>query len=214
MNISTIIYGGNNEKRDQEIKKLYPNFKWENNPDLLVIEKTKTKKSIGIEEVKFLNNFLKIKPLGSKKLIIIKEANILTTEAQNSLLKILEEPPEYAQVFLESRGIESLLPTILSRCQTIKLTAEEGESVPNSHESDFLKMTPTERFDYCETLSKLEKEEVISYLNNVLKSLKKNPNTASLEDINFLISTIENVSKFNLNTRLALENLALNFNNR
>lgn len=214
MNISTIIYGGSTQNREDEIKKLFPNFKWDSNPDLKIIERIKTKKSIGIEEVKTLSNFLKVKPLGAQKIIIIKEANTLTQEAQNSLLKILEEPPEYASVFLESNTIENLLPTILSRCQKIKLASEVGETFEFSRESDFLKMSPSERFDYCETLSKMEKEEIISYLTEVLKAIKKVPNTISLEDINLLISTLENLSKFNINSRLALENLALNFNNR
>lgn len=207
MSISTLIYGSNSESRVEEIKKSLPNFKWEYNPDLKIIERTKTKKSIGIEEVRPVSNFLKIKPLGKLKIVIIKEANLLTTEAQNSLLKILEEPPEYAQIFLEGNSIESLLPTILSRCAKVKLSSEES-LIP---ESEFFKMTLAERFDYMETLSKLEKEEVISFLTNTLKSLKKPENKIELENLNLLISTIENLSKFNINTRLALENLVVNF---
>jgi hypothetical protein len=72
-------------------------------------------------------------------------------------------------------------------------------------------MTLAERFDYMETLSKLEKEEVISYLTQVLKSLKNRENKMEIQNLNLLISTIENLSKFNLNTRLALENLVVNF---
>jgi DNA polymerase III gamma/tau subunit len=90
MSISTLIYGSNSESRLEEIKKSLPNFKWEHNPDLKVIERIKTKKSVGIEEVRPVSNFLKIKPLGKLKVVIINEANLLTTEAQNSLLKILE----------------------------------------------------------------------------------------------------------------------------
>jgi len=212
MNISTIFYGSTTEKRFEAIKGIYPNFKWENNPDLKIIEKIKTKKSIGIDEVKPISNFLKIKPLGSKKIIIINEANSLTTEAQNSLLKILEEPPLYAQIFLEANSIENLLPTILSRCQKFKLSRDISDTSEN--ENNFLTMTLAERFDYCETLSKLEKEEVLKYLTNVLKLAKNQENKLNLEDLNLLIVTLENLSKFNLNTRLALENLAVNFNKK
>lgn len=207
MSISTLIYGSNSESRVEEIRKSLPNFKWEYNPDLKIIERTKTKKSIGIEEVRPVSNFLKIKPLGKLKIVIIKEANLLTPEAQNSLLKILEEPPEYAQIFLEGNTIESLLPTILSRCAKVKVSSDES-LIP---ESEFFKMTLSERFDYMEALSKLEKEEVISFLTNTLKSLKKPENKIELENLNLLISTIENLSKFNINTRLALENLVVNF---
>ena len=210
MNISSIIYGGTNELRIIKIKESLSNFKWENNPDLKIIERIKTKKSIGIEEVRTISGFLKIKPLGQRKIVVIKEANLLTTEAQNSLLKILEEPPTYAQIFLESNTIENLLPTILSRCQKIKIGDTEIKNKPL--EMNFLELTIGERYDYCETLSKMEKEEVISYLTEVLKTFKNSEKKENLENLNLLISTIENLSKFNLNTRLALENLAVNFN--
>jgi len=210
MNISSIIYGSIEEKRISHINNLIPNFKWENNPDLKIIERIKTKKSIGIEEVRPISGFLKIKPLGQRKIVVIKEANLLTTEAQNSLLKILEEPPIYAQIFLESNTIENLLPTILSRCQKIKIGDTEIKNKPL--EINFLELTIGERYDYCETLSKMEKEEVISYLTEVLKTFKNSEKKENLENLNLLISTIENLSKFNLNTRLALENLAVNFN--
>ena len=200
MNISSIIYGSVEEKRISHINDLIPNFKWENNPDLKIIERIKTKKSIGIEEVRTISGFLKIKPLGQRKIVVIKEANLLTTEAQNSLLKILEEPPTYAQIFLESNTIENLLPTILSRCQKIKIGDTEIKNKPL--EMNFLELTIGERYDYCETLSKMEKEEVISYLTEVLKTFKNSEKKENLENLNLLISTIENLSKFNLNTRL------------
>ena len=60
MNISSIIYGGTNELRIIKIKESLSNLKWENNPDLKIIERIKTKKSIGIEEVRPIPNFLKI----------------------------------------------------------------------------------------------------------------------------------------------------------
>lgn len=211
MNISSIIYGGSFDNRFSKITELVPNFKWENNPDLKIIERIKTKKSIGIEEVRPISGFLKIKPLGQKKIVIIKEANLLTTEAQNSLLKILEEPPVYSQIFLESETIENLLPTILSRCQKIKVGEMPEDST--TFEVNFLDLPLGERFDYCETLSKLEKDEVISYLTWVLKTYNNSEKKEKIENLNLLLTTIENLSKFNLNTRLALENLAVNFNN-
>jgi hypothetical protein len=72
-------------------------------------------------------------------------------------------------------------------------------------------MTLAERFDYMEILAKLDKEEVLDYLTNILKTLKRSGNKVELENLNLLISTIENLSKFNINSRLALENLVVNF---
>ena len=49
------------------------------------------------------------------------EADLMTTQAQNALLKTLEEPPEYAVIFLLTENAEKLLPTITSRCVMLEL---------------------------------------------------------------------------------------------
>ncbi len=58
------------------------------------------------------------------KLIFISRAQLLSTEAANALLKTLEEPPAGTHLVLASDQPESLLPTIISRCQTIRLSGE------------------------------------------------------------------------------------------
>lgn len=211
MNISTIILGTENEKIQNRIKEEIniPNFKFEKNPDLLVISQLKDKKSIGIEEVRGVSNFLSIKPFSfTKKVVLIKKADTLTNEAQNSLLKVLEEPPVYSQIFLEVESLTSLLPTILSRCKIIFLRSRkevfEGKE-------EFLKMTISEKFLLAETLSKKEKPEILDYLNKILYEIKNSDLEFSKEAIYFFIESIEKISKYNVNSRLALENLFLNF---
>jgi DNA polymerase-3 subunit delta' len=211
MSISTIIIGKSKEGREEKILKLINDSKFslKNNPDLLIIEKIKTKKSIGIEEVREIGKFLKILPIShSQKVVIIKESEILTPEAQNSLLKILEEPPEYARIILEAESEVRFLATITSRCQVI--TANENYN-DSKNSSKFLEMTLNEKFIWAENTAKLEKDEIIEELNSIFKDIKKSQIKVSTNSLNLLIETIENLSKYNLNTRLALEYLSLNF---
>lgn len=72
--------------------------------------------SIGIDAVREIRNFLWQKPnVSARRTLIIDEAELLTTEAQNALLKITEEPPESSLLILVTSDIESILPTISSR---------------------------------------------------------------------------------------------------
>jgi len=211
MSISTIVTGNNKESREEKILNLINDSKFslKNNPDLLIIEKVKNKKSIGIEEVREIGKFLKILPIShTQKIVLIKEANVLTPEAQNSLLKILEEPPEYARIILEAESSEKFLATIISRCQTI-ISGDTLEKVDKS--TNFLEMNLDQRFDWAEKISKLEKDEIIEELNLILKEIKNTSNKPSKESTNLLLEVIDNLTKYNLNSRLALEYLSLNF---
>ncbi|KIR02357.1 DNA polymerase III delta prime subunit [Lachnospiraceae bacterium TWA4] len=79
--------------------------------------------SIGIDEVRNqIINDVPVKPYQSPyKIYIIDEAEKLTKEAQNALLKTIEEPPEYVLLIFITNNSESFLSTILSRCITLNL---------------------------------------------------------------------------------------------
>ena len=78
-------------------------------------------KSIKVSQIRELQNVINIKPTFSKKSVyIIDDADLMTTEAQNSLLKTLEEPPEYAVIILIVHNERSILSTVKSRCVNIK----------------------------------------------------------------------------------------------
>ncbi len=84
--------------------------------------------SISIEAARQLQKFLQLKTLGERPLrrsIIIEYAHLMTTEAQNALLKLLEEPPADTLIILTANSPRGLLPTILSRAQTIAVSAPE-----------------------------------------------------------------------------------------
>ncbi|MFW6130455.1 MAG: DNA polymerase III subunit delta' [Atribacterota bacterium] len=73
--------------------------------------------TIKIDQIRELKNKIYFQPLENKKKIyIIDNADQMTIEAANSLLKILEDPPEYAIIILVTAFPDKILPTILSRC--------------------------------------------------------------------------------------------------
>jgi replication-associated recombination protein RarA len=81
-------------------------------------------KSIGIETVRQLEHFLSLKvPIQAvhNRAVIIDNAHLLSTEAQNALLKTLEEPPRGTLVVLTANNDQALLPTIRSRVQSISV---------------------------------------------------------------------------------------------
>lgn len=92
---------------------------------LHVVEPEKDKTAIGIERVRDLQQFVKLKlPTDQPwRIILIAEAGGLTTEAQNALLKLLEEPPERTVFLLCADSEQALLPTIRSRSQQMTIHA-------------------------------------------------------------------------------------------
>jgi DNA polymerase III delta' subunit len=90
-----------------------------NYPDLVILEPTGP--SIGIEQVYGVTQALGLSRYytDGKRVVIVDEAHLLTLEAQNALLKTLEEPPLGTVIILVSHMPERLLPTILSRTMRI-----------------------------------------------------------------------------------------------
>ncbi|MDQ0149771.1 DNA polymerase III subunit delta' [Eubacterium multiforme] len=81
------------------------------------------KASIGVSEVRDIIDEVNKRPYeGDKKVIIIYDAEKLTIQAQNALLKTIEEPPSGVYIFLLTTNLEFILDTIKSRCQIYKLT--------------------------------------------------------------------------------------------
>ena len=92
-----------------------------NQPDIKYI--TYEKSGIGVDEIREqINDDIDIKPYSSPyKIYLVDEAEKMTVQAQNALLKTIEEPPAYAVLVLITTNPEVFLPTILSRCIQLKL---------------------------------------------------------------------------------------------
>lgn len=93
-------------------------FNSQNNPDFNIIEPDGN--SIKIEQIREIQRKVAEKPIiSSKKIYIINDSDKMTTEAQNCLLKTLEEPPEYITIILIGTNENAFLSTIKSRCTII-----------------------------------------------------------------------------------------------
>ena len=91
-----------------------------NSPDY--IEIMPDGNSIKIAQIRKMQSDILVKPYKSYKIYVFDQAEKMTVEAQNALLKTLEEPPKYAIIILITNNKESLLDTIKSRCEIIKFT--------------------------------------------------------------------------------------------
>lgn len=93
------------------------------NPDFLLVERQPEEESLKIENSRQIIDFLLFKPqISSKKVLIIDEAERLTEDAQNALLKILEEPPLASIIILVSHTPFRLLETIRSRLLSLRFS--------------------------------------------------------------------------------------------
>ncbi len=94
-----------------------------NNPDIIYVTAEEGKSAIGVDVIRErINNDIVLKPYSnSYKVYIVKDAEKMNQQAQNALLKTIEEPPAYAVIILLTTNHNALLQTILSRCVTIQM---------------------------------------------------------------------------------------------
>lgn len=102
----------------------------DNHPDIIHVTHEKPN-TISVDDIRAqINNDVGIKPYsGSYKIYIVNEAEKMTPQAQNAILKTLEEPPAYAVILLLTTNVNSLLPTILSRCVVLNMKPVADELV-------------------------------------------------------------------------------------
>ena len=90
-------------------------------PDILQVSLSEKKKMISISQIREIGLLLSAKPNEAKKrMVLIKDADKMNVQAQNALLKMLEEPPENTFFILTATHTSSLLATILSRCRQFR----------------------------------------------------------------------------------------------
>ncbi|HUD08878.1 MAG TPA: hypothetical protein VMQ48_02175 [Candidatus Saccharimonadales bacterium] len=198
---SSYIFAGAGESEKEEaayyfISKLAGKFgdeeflariKAKNHPDVVIIEpeieekKGKTReKEISISQVRGSLERLKFFPYELKtKFCIIKRSQKMNAEAANALLKSLEEPSEKAIFLLLVDNIDSLLPTIASRCAVLRFpqtNLPEWSEENREHLKNIFRQEIFERFDYIEKISK-NKNEMIAALKDwelvMAESLRK-----------------------------------------
>ena len=117
------------------------------NPDIITVEPEDKRKTIGVERIRVLIADAYVRPfLAKRKVYIFRDAQMITEQAQNAFLKLLEEPPEYAVFIIIAQNADLLLQTVRSRCVTIRFSPLSDEKMrdylgkisPNNPNTDFL----------------------------------------------------------------------------
>lgn len=187
-------------------------------------------KTVGIEDIRIIQKRLFLKPVkGSVKTVIIEAYEGLTIEAQNSLLKVLEEPPESAIIMVVVLNKNLILPTILSRCKVVEIK-EDLQELTEQEISQRLNVLTSlvkngvgKRLKLAQDFGK-SREEAIIWLEQMLivtrKILIDKINNPSLKEGTFSTSECLNILKrfqktytiiktANVSQRFVLENLFL-----
>lgn len=101
-----------------------------NNPDIIFVSHEKPN-VISVDDIRAqINATVDIIPYDRpKKIYIMNEGELMTIQAQNALLKTLEEPPEYVVIIILTSNIEAFLPTILSRCVVLNFKPVKDELI-------------------------------------------------------------------------------------
>lgn len=156
----------------------------ENIPDLLYIEPDGN--SIKIEQIREMQKRVQEKPIGaSRKVYIIDDADKMTKEAQNCLLKTLEEPPEFATIILIGTNDNAFLATIKSRCMILHFNKIDDEQLKEYLQKKYNIENITQNMleMYQGSIGKAidlkDKENIYQELENVIKKI----NTKDLIEI-------------------------------
>jgi len=210
---SILISSRDKVRGREEAEKILRNLKI-NKFDIAVLE---FEKAVGIADVREIQRKIYLSPLkGDFKGVLLDATSGATTEAQNALLKTLEEPPESTLIIVQVLNSDEILPTILSRCKVIELSSK----IEYSDTSKFIKILSStdgvgERLKLAQDLSKdsprgeAGKNEALDFLESLIIDLRKDlvANYKKVESIQKFHTVIKTT---NVNLRLALENLFLN----
>lgn len=202
-----------------------------NHPDIKLIERPEGKGSIGIPEIKEIKKFVSFYPYEAKfKAILIPSANEMTPEAQNALLKTLEEHSDTTFFVLGTNSRKNLLPTILSRCGVETIQKEDVEYLKDiealvenveeaSQSLNDLKLSDIDKIFSQKDLNKKEKalellrktiEEEREILRTALGDSKKAQTRASFDKVNLLQKLVIMVER-NTNPKLVVERFLIEY---
>lgn len=174
----------------------------DNQPDIITVKHEKPA-TISVDDIREqLNGDIQIKPYSSPyKIYIIPEADLMTDQAQNALLKTLEEPPEYAIIFLLTENADRLLATIRSRCVMLKLRNIKDKLVKKFLMEQM--QIPDYQADICAAFAQgnigravmLAKSEHFNEIKDEAIQLLKYIDEMELHEI---VSAIKQISKYKL----------------
>ena len=164
-----------------------------------------------IADTRELKNVTKL-TFNTPTAILINSIDEATEEAVNAFLKNLEEPQENIYYILTASNLKNVLPTIISRCEVIKI-ANSGQRIAYSEDTKkFLELTTGEKLALIDKIkdrgeAKIFVQNLIEVLHFNLLNLTKNKLKRVL-DLEILIKTLNNL-KLNGNVQLQLANMAI-----
>ena len=161
---------------------------------------------IGIDEVRVIKQAAYLAPVDADTRTLVIVAQRITREAQNALLKILEEPPKTTQFVLVVPSVQNLLPTVQSRLQ---LQQSEGVAGKTSVVQLFLAASPRYRL---EMIAGWAKEHDRYYLQMIIQSILKHMSRQSGLSISAnqaLMFLSENAERSGSSPKMLLEYSAL-----
>ena len=190
-----------------------------NHPDYYEINKEDTE-SIKIDEIREMQEKIYEKPItSSKKVYVINNAEKMTVEAQNCLLKTLEEPPEFVSIILVSNNDNNLLTTIKSRCTKVAFTEENQKELTEEAKERYDALEKVfghvEEYLSIDLLNKLDvlykdKDNIFENLDfiNMILIKKARHNEKYLDYIDYVEETKSKL-KLNSNYDMCIDNLIL-----
>jgi len=183
-------------------------------PDVNWIKPEKNR-AIKIESVRKAKDILSLKPFEAEvSVCVIEDAHLMTTQASNAILKVLEEPPGRSMIILISDKKELLLETVISRCAEVRFSPLSVADTRDIILSRCAEMSPEQAFFYASlsqgspgTALRLFEDNVISKKERILSAVKEamssgdarflNWDTSSkdemVEDIDLLIMLLRDV---------------------
>lgn len=137
-------------------------------------------KSIKIEQIRLMQEKVVEKPIISpKKVYIINDAELMTKEAQNCLLKTLEEPPEFSTIILIGTNENAFLSTIKSRCMILHFQKIEDEKIKQYLSNQLEENNITENMlkmfqgSIGKAIKLKDKQELYNKIENIIENLNK-----------------------------------------
>lgn len=122
-------------------------------PDITVIAPEKKRSNIKIESIRALIDIAYMTPqLSARRVVLIQSADKMNQASANALLKLLEEPPGEVHFILQANQLNSVLPTILSRCQLWRLPPLHSDELIMDH---FLHVAADESLDMAKLITQL-----------------------------------------------------------
>lgn len=194
-------------------------FEDNNNPDYFEINKEQTE-SIKIDEIRNMQEKIIEKPITSgRKVYIINNVEKMTIEAQNCLLKTLEEPPEFVTIILVANNENTILATIKSRCTRITFTEEIQKEITEENKERIETLEKifgnVEKYLSIDLLNKIDvlykdKDNIFESLDYINKILIKraNKNQKYIDYIEYVEETKSKL-KSNSNYDMCIDNLIL-----